>query len=566
MAEDLGERAAGAAVERLKAAIVAFAAAAMWRKSGFLGLLPKSVGGRFTRNYALACLARFETSRKFRAAPMTLSVASTAEEASPLRGLLPLWVGVFVYGLFLLGGDRLLIDPDTLWQVTLGQWIWDHRAVPETDIYSFTMRGQPWISTQWLAQVLYAKAFDLAGWSGPVVLAASALAATFALLTKILRRQLSESHTLVFVTAALALVVPHALARPHVLALPVMVLWVGTLVAAADRQEVPSFRWLALMALWANLHGGFVFGLVLIAPLALDAVVNADATLRRSLALRWAAFAAAALVAGCCTPYGWNSLLASQKILALGSALPLIREWQPADFGIIRPFEIFLLAGIGLALFRGVKLPPLRILLLLGLLHMALAQGRAVEILALLGPMVLAAPLARQIGGAEVADSSAAMPARGVLFAAIAVALATGTLAFASVHRFAPYTGNSPVAAVTALKKLNLSRVLNDYDFGGYLIASGVAPFIDGRTELYGEKFFVDQDAASGLHEPDNLFRLLEEYRIEATLMRTQSPANKLLDHIDGWQKVYADDIATIHLRKPEAVHAIEPVVDPKAK
>jgi hypothetical protein len=37
---------------------------------------------------------------------------------------------------------------------------------------------------------------------------------------------------------------------------------------------------------------------------------------------------------------------------------------------------------------------------------------------------------------------------------------------------------------MTALKKLNLARVLNDYDFGGYLIANGVAPFIDGRTEL----------------------------------------------------------------------------------
>ena len=497
---------------------------------------------------------------------MTLSVASTAEEASPLRGLLPLWVGVFVYGLFLLAGDRLLIDPDTLWQITLGQWIWDHRAVPETDIFSFTMRGQPWISTQWLAQVLYAKAFAVAGWSGPVVLAASALAATFALLTKFLCRRLSENHALVFVAAALALIVPHALARPHVLALPVMVLWVGALVAAADRRGVPSFWSLPWMALWANRHGGFVFGLVLMAPLALEAVVNADATLRRPLALRWAAFAAAALLAGCCTPYGWNSLLAAQKILALGSALPLIREWQPADFGTIRPFEILLLAAIGLALFRGVRLPPLRIVLLLGLLHLALAQGRAAEILALLGPMVLAAPLARQIGDAEVADSGAAMPARGVLFAAVAVALVTGTLAFASVHRFAPYTGNSPVAAVSALKKLNLTRVFNDYDFGGYLIASGVAPFIDGRTELYGEKFFVDHDAASGLHEPENLFRLLEEYRIEATLMRTQSAANKLLDHIDGWQKVYADDIATIHLRNPDAVHAIEPTVDPTTK
>ncbi len=103
---------------------------------------------------------------------------------------------------------------------------------------------------------------------------------------------------------------------------------------------------------------------------------------------------------------------------------------------------------------------------------------------------------------------------------------------------------------VTLLLAAPLSRVFNDYDFGGYLIANGVAPFIDGRTELYGEKFFVDHNAASGLMEPENLFRLLEEYRIEATLMRMQSAATRLLDHLDGWQKVYADDIATIHLRK----------------
>jgi hypothetical protein len=68
------------------------------------------------------------------------------------------------------------------------------------------------------------------------------------------------------------------------------------------------------------------------------------------------------------------------------------------------------------------------------------------------------------------------------------------------------------------------------------------------------------------LVEPENLFRLLEQYRIEATLMRTQSAATKLLDHIDGWQKVYADDIATIHVRKVGAVHTAEPAVDPKAK
>ena len=497
---------------------------------------------------------------------MTLSVAHASEDLSPMRGLLPLWVGIGVYALFLLGGNRLLIDPDTLWQVTVGQWIIDHRAVPETDVFSFTMRGQPWISTQWLSQVVFAKSHALFGWSGPVVISAAAIAATFALFTRFLNRHLSESTTLVFFAAALVLTVGHLLARPHVLAMPVMVAWTIGLVAAADRREAPSLWLLPLMALWSNLHGGFVFGLVLIAPIALDAVVSAKANARRALVLRWAAFGIAALIAACVNPYGWNALLAAQKILSLGGALPLIMEWRPADFGSLGPLEICLLLGLGLALWRGIRLPPLRIVLLLGFLHMALSQARAGEILALLAPLVLAAPLAAQIGGSEVLHSRTAAPLRGVLFAFIAVLVMAGTVAYAAVHRFEPHPHSAPVAAVAELRKLHVERVFNDYDFGGYLIASGVAPFIDGRTELYGEKFFVDHNAASGLMEPENLFRLLEQYRIEATLMRTQSAATKLLDHIDGWQKIYADDIATIHVRKQGAVHAAEPAVDPKAK
>ena len=493
---------------------------------------------------------------------MTMSATHTAEATSPMRGLLPLWVGVGVYVVFVLAGNHLLIDPDTMWQITIGQWIVDHGAVPTTDVYSFTMRGQPWISTQWLAQAAYAEAYALAGWTGPVVLASACIAATFALLTRYLARHLSESTTLVFVAAALALTVPHLLARPHVLALPVMMAWAGGLVAAADRRAAPSFWLLPLMALWANLHGGFVLGLALVVPIALDAVLNADGSQRKALALRWTALAVAAIAVSCVTPYGWNSLLASRKILALGEALPLILEWRPADFSSLGPLEVCLLLGFGLALYRGISLPPLRIVLLLGMLHMALSQTRSLETFALLVPLFLAAPLTKQIGVADDNAKPTVSPPR-MLFAGLAIVLLAGTVAYASVVRFEPHTRGSPVAAVAELKKLNFSRVFNDYDFGGYLIANGVAPFIDGRTELYGEKFFVDHNAASGLMKPENLFRLLDEYRIEATLMRTQSAATKLLDHIDGWQKVYADDICDASTSQSRAVHTGEPRVGP---
>ncbi len=97
---------------------------------------------------------------------MTMSVTHSAERANSLRGLLPLWVGVFVYVLLVLAGNSLLRDPDTMWHITVGQWMLDNHAVPHTDIYSLTMRGQPWISMQWVAEVLYAKPMPCSAGAG----------------------------------------------------------------------------------------------------------------------------------------------------------------------------------------------------------------------------------------------------------------------------------------------------------------------------------------------------------------------------------------------------------------
>jgi hypothetical protein len=66
-------------------------------------------------------------------------------------------------------------------------------------------------------------------------------------------------------------------------------------------------------------------------------------------------------------------------------------------------------------------------------------------------------------------------------------------------------------SAADALRKPNVASRVQRLDFGGFLIANGVATFIDGRTELYGEKFFVDNNAASGLMEPEELFRLRDD-------------------------------------------------------
>ena len=156
------------------------------------------------------------------------------------------WSGVGAYLLLLINGTRLLNDSDTYWHVAVGRWILDHQTFPRVDIYSFTKAGEPWISTSWLAQVLYAETYQLAGWAGPVILAAASVAVTFALLAFILSRRVPAIYAAIIVLVALALSASRLLARPHVLALPVMLAWVNGLVSASEsrrgRTEGPQLQ------------------------------------------------------------------------------------------------------------------------------------------------------------------------------------------------------------------------------------------------------------------------------------------------------------------------------------
>ena len=476
-------------------------------------------------------------------------VAAASQERSSILGQIPawLWFGIGVYASVLIFGRVLLNDSDTYWQIAVGQWILDHRVMPRVDVYSFTMAGEPWMSSSWLAQVLYAVSYDLAGWTGPVVLASISIAATFALLVHILGRRIPAAYAVAIAMVALSLSMAHFLARPHILALPVMLAWANGLLSASERGQAPSPWLLPLIALWANLHGGFMFGLVLVGAFALDALWNAEHAQRGPLMLRWVAFGIGALVACCVTPYGWGSILASRKILDLGELLHLIYEWMPADFSKFSTFELVILALIAGALYSGVKLTPPRIALVLGLLHMALSHVRNLEIFALLLPVVVVGPVASQFMLPPAWPTRAAVPARVMM--AMMVLVGGWTWLFAANSSFSPPENQSPAAAVDALKAHNLKRVLNDSPFGGYLIWRQIPVFVDGRAELYGEAFDMAFYRAMQLKDVNEFLAMLKKWDIDGVLLTPHTPAVGLLDNIDGWRRAYADENAVLHVR-----------------
>lgn len=460
---------------------------------------------------------------------------------------LVLAVSTGLYALCLMLAPRLLNDADSHWHLFFGRSILAGQGFPTTDAYSHTFTGQPWIAKEWLSQVLMALAERLGGWTGVVVLASACVALSFAILTHEALRRLDWRPALVLMGAAIALSLPHMLARPHLIALPALVLWAAGLFRAMEEGRLPSLLLFPLMVLWANLHGSFLLGIALCAPLGLEAMLRAEARDRFGVLIGWGLFGLGAMAAACIHPYGADSILAAFRVLGLGEARGLITEWRAQDFATLSGFEIVLLGGIALALATGFRLPWLRLLLLLALLHLALAHVRHQTVFAVLGVLLLAPAIAVARGPRDMVTGAL----RPVVAGALAlVVVATSALGLSDIAR--PRAALIPAEALAAARAAGASGpVLNAYDFGGWLITQGVPTAIDGRTELFGGAFLVEHTWALDLKDPEALTRLLERHRIGWTLLQPGMPAIALLDRLPGWRRVHADAVAVVHARVP---------------
>lgn len=441
----------------------------------------------------------------------------------------------------------------------------EHAMVPAHDPFSHSIPQAPWVAHEWLSEVILAATFNAGGgWPGIVVITALSFAITMALLNRFLLRDLEPIHALLFVALAYLMATSHLLARPHVLAMPLMVIWVAQLVRASEEQRAPSLWLPPLITLWANLHGGFTLGLALAFVLALEEIWNARARNETLKAARsWAAFIGLSMICALITPHGIQGVLFTLQLMGSSYALDQIAEWRSPDFHRIQPLEIWLLVGLAGVLHQGLRLPLIRLLLLLGLVHLALKYGRNADLLGLLAPLFLASPLAKQwkersSAGQQVAglDRFFRMLAQRAGPGAVAVAVASLGLVTTLVIRekaVSPGEKTTPTAALHAVKEAHLSGpVFNAYNFGGYLIFTGIPTFIDGRADMYGDNFFKDYMDAVDLAGSDSLSRILTKYRIEWTLLSPGAPAVALLDHLPGWRRLHTDQIAVVHVRNSD--------------
>jgi len=464
---------------------------------------------------------------------------------------------------------RVFIDGDTNWHVASGRWILAHHLIPATDPFSFTFAGKPWVAHEWGSEVMMALAYLAGAWSGVVLLIGVAAGAAYALIAKELRLWMGPLGQVIGLGLSFACLQPFLFARPHILATPLLVFWTACLLDARRKGRGPPLELALLMVLWANLHASFIFGLGLIGPFALEALVEQPDKIR--VVREWGFFGVIATALSLATPHGITGLEFPFFVLGM-KVLPNILEWRGATFQQPTLFEGALLITLFLGLWRGVRVPPFRLILLVALVHMALQHVRQEAVLAVLAPMLLAEPFGRAMNpdraGPRLVPPVGWKPAWRVPSVLVAGVLAVGAAAVV-VTRFAiplvrTDNGNVPVTALAHVPAQLLTQpVFNEYAFGGYLIFKGVKPYIDGRADMYGDGWVSEYLAIAGGAQPD-VDKAFKRWNIAWTILSPREPLTHMLDNRPGWRRIYADSFAVVQVRADALTPPPSPSTPPK--
>lgn len=455
--------------------------------------------------------ARTSQSHGIRAIP--LHPESLLESAAPKRRVsLLTHAPAVVVTLILIANLGQSTDPDLWGHIMFGQTMIASHRVVSRDVYSYSALGKPWHDHEWLAEVLMAVAYDKLGvtglklWkatcAGVIILCvADAMAETGA----------SLDIQLGLLGVAASGLMAQLQFRPQIFTFALFAAEIAILTRDNCRRSARLWILLPMMAVWANLHGGFIVG---VATLGIYALVSVTKDLiggkRRRRAGQLCLVFAAAAMATLLTPFGVRTWYPVVHALRNPATRSVIADWRPLasvvasqwsqDYaiGVLGPLCIIGAFALSITLApHGDDLPLIAIAAMMTLAAMLAVRNMALAIIA------CAVPTARHIslisgerrdGGVPRSEATAGFFRIGQWFV-LAISLAAGAYAGTMAPRLAtdsPY----PSGAAAFMKRHRLEgNVLADFEWGEYLIwylspASKV--FIDGRYDTVFSAKIID--------------------------------------------------------------------------
>jgi hypothetical protein len=457
-------------------------------------------------------------------------------------------IAIALIGLLLvLRWDMLLNDPDSYWHIEIGRWIVANKAFPQTDLWSHTFAGQPWIAKEWLSQVLLFLAHAAGGWRGTVIVTLAAYLGSLGYLAYWMLKRVQWHYAVAVIAIIMMLSAGSVLARPHVLALPAVVAWTLGLLSNQERTHSPPWWLIVVMILWSNLHAGFTIGFVIAAFIGLEAIIKSGKDWFK-IGLQWAAFGVLAIGASCVGPYNIEPYLITIKLFGANEAVSRIDEWKPLAMDGVGIAFVSIFAALMIGLGVRFKQNWAR-MALIGILGAMMIQYTRFGILFAFTAFPIAlAPLVRDFKRRLAPDHDLVRALPNWLAPLFACGF-VGALLLAPMPMPSPLT--SPEKALAAARAAGISgSVYNSYGFGGFLIYHRVPTYIDGRTDqLFIDGFMSQtQDVAAGT-DPAPLVSRLDKAKVAWALLDVGANEASLLQKA-GWRLVYQDDVAVV-LAKP---------------
>jgi hypothetical protein len=460
-------------------------------------------------------------------------------------------------------GSGFHVDPDLWWHVKVGEQILRSHRWPTTDIYSFTVSGQPWVAYEWLGDVLFATMNRLAGLQGLlsllILIGSAVVLALYAFATIVTRNSkagfAAASVLFVLATASFSM-------RPQMLGYLFLIL---TLVALERfREGKHRTLWLlpVLMLVWVNTHGTWIIGMGTIFVYWVSGLMKfqigeleAKAWTQRERHSIACVFLLC-LLALPITPYG-TRIAASPFEFAF--SLPLnvkyINEWQSMPFDIPGG-KLFLSLVLGMILIQVVCRLKWRMeqlaLFLFGTL-MAFLHVRFLLIFVPFFAPVLGGIFAKWMPRYD--DSRDKFALNAVLMACVAA----GIIHYfpSRAHLEQKVSDQYPVEAIAYLQRHAVpGPMYNNYGFGGYLVWSRGPEqkvFIDGRGDVY-ERGGVLADYLHISRLQPGALEVLRGHGINSCLLERDEPLATVLYASPEWKRVYFDHVSALFVRvKPTA-------------
>lgn len=460
---------------------------------------------------------------------------------------------------------RRVGDPDYWWHVRTGQWMVDNHAFARADLYTYTVQGSPWTDHEYLSQLLF-YALDRIG--GLVAVSVFFGAAVWAGFWIVLARIRERAYAPFVAGAALLLGAgagfPVWGPRPQMFDFlfgAIELYWLERFLTGRSRAiwYLP-----ALVVLWANLHGGFVFAFFFLA-LAIVAVLVRWAFDRDRLHLRavrtLSVIAALTVVAAMITPYGPALFLYVWKTQFSSQLSGFVREWQSPDFHALNmlPFGLMLLLVFAGFAWRRPQLHD--VLFVTGSAVLAMRAWLFIPMFVVAATPVLVwqwsepwARLRTWLATTAVGRPRERIGEPLVMLAALALIAGVGAAGYTLGGQAAATTANYPVAAADWLAAHPQvgTRMLNEYSWGGYL-AYRFYPDASRRVFIYGESELMGDTLLAQYADINNLrpdwSALLDQYRVDYVVFPLDTPLVSALDASTEWHRVYSDSIAVIFTR-----------------